>query len=53
MLQDLEHAKGIDTSDLAAKNYFIALKDEVAKLAINKVTNVPTSLNNLKTTVDD
>ena len=28
---------------------FIALKAEVDKLDINKLTNVPTSLNNLKT----
>ena len=32
---------------------FIALKAEVDKLDINKLTNVPTSLNNLKTKVDD
>ena len=32
---------------------FITLKDEVDKLEINDVTNVPTSLNNLKTKLDD
>ena len=48
----LEYATGIDTSDLAAKKDFIALKAEVGKLDINKLTNVPTSLNNLKTKVD-
>ena len=32
---------------------FIALKAEVDKLEINKLINVPTSLNNLKTKVDD
>ena len=31
----------------------IALKPEVDKLEINKLTNVPTSLNDLKTKVDD
>ena len=51
--KELEHATGIDTSDLAAKRDFIALKAEVDKLDINKLTNVPTSLNNLKTKVND
>ena len=40
------------TSDLAAKKDFIALKAEVDKLHINKLVNVPTSLNNLKTKDD-
>ena len=39
--------------DLAAKKYLIALKAEVDKLDINKMTNVPTSLGNLKTKVGD
>ena len=43
----------IDTSNLAAKKDFNALKAEVEKLDINKLTNVPTSANNLKTKVDD
>ena len=51
--KELEHATVIDTSDLAAKKYFIALKAEVDKLDINKSVNVPTSLNNLKTKVHD
>ena len=38
---------------IAAKKYFITLNDEVDKLNINNLTNVPTSLNNVKTTVDD
>ena len=42
-----------DTSDLAAKKDFIALNAEVDKLDINKLINVPTSLNNLKAKVDD
>ena len=32
---------------------FVVLKVEVEKLDINKVDNVPISLNNLKTKVDD
>ena len=51
--KELDHATGIDTSGLAAKKDFIALKAEVDKLDINKLTNVPASLNNLKTEVDD
>ena len=51
--KELEHATGIDKSDLAAKKDFIALKSEVDKADTNKLTNVPTSLNNLKTKVDD
>ena len=49
----LEHTTGIDTSDLAAKKDFIPLKAEVDKLDINKVVNIPTSFNNLKTKVND
>ena len=51
--KELDHAAGIDKSDLIAKKDFIALKDEVDKLDINKLVNVPTSLNTLKTNVDD
>ena len=51
--KELEHATGVDTSDLAAKKDFVALKAEVDQLDINKLANVPTSLNNLKTKVDD
>ena len=47
--KELEHATFIDTSDLAAKKNFIALKAEVDKLDINKLTNVLTVLNILKT----
>ena len=42
----MQHAIGTDTSDLAAKKDFIALKSEVKKLGIRKLTNVSTSLNN-------
>ena len=46
--KEFDYATGVDTSDLAVKNFFFALKDEVDKLDINKLVNVPTSLNNSK-----
>ena len=49
--KELEHTTGIDTSDLAAKKDFIALKAEVDKLDIHKLTNVATTLNTLITIV--
>ena len=51
--KELDHAAGVETFDLAAKKDFIALKAEVDKLDIDKSVNVPTSLNNSKTKVDD
>ena len=51
--KELDHATGVNTSDLAVKKDFIAIKDEVDKLDINKLVNVPTNLNNLKIKVDD
>ena len=51
--KELNHATGVNTSDLAAKKDFIALKAEIEKIDITKLSNVPTSLNNLKTKVDD
>ena len=45
--KESDHTTDIDTSDLAAKRDFAALKDEVGKLTINKLTNVQTSLNML------
>ena len=45
---ELDHATGVDTSDLAAKKDFIALKTEVNKLDIINLL-----MNNLKTKVDD
>ena len=48
LLNKIDHATGVDTSDVAAKKYFIALKFEVDKQDINKLTNVLTILNNLK-----
>ena len=41
--KDLDNATMVNTSDLAAKKDFIALKAEVDKLDINKLVNVPTS----------
>ena len=51
--KELDHFTGVDTSDLTAKKDPTAFKAEVDKLDINKLVNVPTSLNNLKTKVDD
>ena len=51
--KELDHATAVDTSDLPAKKDFIALKAESDKLDVNKLKNVPTSLDNLKTKVDD
>ena len=51
--KELEHVTGIRTSDLAANKYFTDLRAEVDKQDINKLTNVTTSSNNLKTKVDD
>ena len=48
--KESEHATGVDTSD---EKDIITLKAEVDKLHINKLTNVPTSLNNSKTNLDD
>ena len=51
--KELHHSAGVGISDLAAKKDFIALKAEIDKLDINKMNDVPTNLNNLKTKVDD
>ena len=51
--KELEHGSGVDTSNLAAKSDFIALKADIDKLGINELVMVPTSLNNLKTKIDD
>ena len=51
MLLKLDHATGVDASNLPAKKDFIALKAKVDKLDITKLVNVPTSLINLKTKV--
>ena len=49
----MEHTTDVDTSNLAAKSDFSALKTEVDKLSINELVNVPTSLNNLNANVYD
>ena len=49
----LNDAAGVDTSNLAAKMDFIALKAGVDKLEISKLVNVPTSSDNLNTKADD
>ena len=51
--KELEHATGVDTCDLAATKDFIAIKNEVDKINIIKLVNVPTCVNILKTKVDD
>ena len=49
----MRHATSIDTSDLGAKSFFIGLKPKIDELDNYKLTNFPTSLNNLETDVDD
>ena len=52
--KEWNHVTSVDTSsDLGAKKDMISLKAAVDKLNINKLINFPTSLNNLKATVDD
>ena len=49
----LKDSTGIDTSNLATKRDFVALKAEVDKLDTSKLVNGPTGLNNLEEKVDD
>ena len=51
--KELAHTIGLDRSDLTVKKNSIALKVEADKLDINKLVNVPTTLNNIKTKVKD
>ena len=51
--RELKDVTGVDTSNLAAKRDFIALKAEVGKLDINKLVSLPSGLNNFNTKVDD
>ena len=51
--KELDHAKGVGTSDLASKKDFITLQAEVQKLDTNEPFNISSSLNNVKTKVDD
>ena len=45
---DLKNAAGVDTSNFAKKTDLPNLKSDVDKLSIDKLKNVPTNLNNLK-----
>ena len=49
----LEHARGVDTCELAVKKYILALKADVDELEVNNLSNILNSLNNLKTKVDE
>lgn len=51
--KELEEVAGVDTSNLAVKRDFIALKAEVEKLDFNKLVTVPIASNKLKPKVDD
>ena len=44
--KEIKRATGVDTSNVASKNNFFALKAKVDKLDINRLVNVSTSLNN-------
>ena len=50
---ELEHATGVDTSNIAAKSDFIVLKVEINKLDTNKLINALTDLNDLRANIDD
>ena len=45
---DLKNVKGVDTSNFAKKTDLPNLKSDVDKLSIDRLKNVPTNLNNLK-----
>ena len=45
---DLKNATGVDTSSFAKKVDLANLKSDVDKLDIDKLKNLPTNLNNLK-----
>ena len=47
----MTYATGVDTSNLASKWDFIALKSEADKLDINKLVNFQSSFDNLKTKI--
>ena len=51
--KQLEHTAGVETSDLAAKKDFIALKTEADKLKVNTLVKVQSGLNDLKTQIGD
>ena len=45
---DLKNAIGVDTSDCAKKTDLANLKSDVDKLDLDKLKNVPSNLDNLK-----
>ena len=49
---DLNNATGVDRSDFAKKTDLTHLKFDVDKLDIDKLKNVPSGLNRLKSKVD-
>ena len=49
---DLKIATGVDTSKFAKKVDLAKLKSDVDKLDIDKLGNVPSNLNNLKSKID-
>ena len=51
--KESNNATGVDTPTLVTKSDFIALKSKFDKLDINKFVGFTTSLNDLKTKVDD
>ena len=51
--EKLDYATGVGTSDVTGEGDFIPVKAEVDKLDINKLNNVPTCFNNLKTKLDN
>ena len=50
--KELKDATVIDTSNVASKKDFIFFKAEVDQLVINKLVNISTDLNDLKTKAD-
>ena len=51
--KELNNATGLHESNFAAKVDFIAFKTEVDKVDVKKSVNVPTSLSNSKTKLND
>ena len=51
--KDLKYATGFDTSNLAAKREFTALKTETDKLDIDELVNIPNDMKYSKTKVND
>ena len=49
---DIKNITHVNTSDFALKANLANLKTELDKLDINKLKNLPNSLNNLKTKID-